>query len=180
MLRTFQLLWARCLQVYHRFQHSNLASFPLRVRIFMHFVRIINHLVFLVKKSNFPNVKYDLDFHIWSSLPQYCNRSTSSICYIYKTISHHFPFLTSQHLIWPPTHLSQKDERRQPKNLYSYTDFICPHNKCTVSHNTLHNPFVYYLFVILKFLNLGDKIFNALKWVDNDSVKTDGLTAVRQ
>ena len=129
----------------------------------MYFFRIINHLFFLVKKRNLHNARYDLDFHIRSSLPQYCNRSTSSICYKFKTISHHFPFFTSQLLIWPQTHLSQKDERRQPKNLYTYTVFICPYNKCIISHNPLHIPFVYYLSVILKFLNSGVKIFRSLE-----------------
>jgi hypothetical protein len=70
--------------------------------------------------------------------------------------------------------------RGQPKNLCSYTIFICPQNKCNASHNPIHIPSFIYLFVTSKFLNLSPKYLDALKRVDNDSVKKDGLTAVRQ
>jgi len=37
--------------------------------------------------------------------------------------------------------------------LYCYTVLICTYNKYIVSYNPLHIPFIYYLFVILQFLN---------------------------
>ena len=64
MLRIFQLLRARCLHAYHRFQNSKACILPTpRTNIY---VFRQNNVSFGLssKKRNLHDVRYDLDFHM--------------------------------------------------------------------------------------------------------------------